>query len=587
MKDSIARIFVRLGFILGIFCVSCTGLTVDQVGSSADQKYSVGVANQIDDSCSYYYFLVAKSVEFDQRYEEALEAYEKVLACDPDNDTVIRDMAILLAKMDRKQEAVGWLKKAVARDPDDIGSRMLLARLFSSMGNIKEAIEVYNYILEKKEDENSLLMLGSLYARDKQYDKTREVLQRVINLNDASYMGYYALARLHRELGDFKKTAVSYEKSLNLNWSVVLAYEVAEFYEQQKKFSKAIGLYKKIIEEDETEYPARTRLISMYLVSGQDAIALVELQKLKELVPDHKGLDLNIGRILMTQKKYDEVISLLAPRLAEEEEGDSDARFMSAQAYYLKGEPTKAKELLGVISPEARAYEDAILSLVRIMHDEDDLDNAIDFLKEKIADPGTRRLSFYVVLSSMCREEKRTEEGLDILEKALREYPDNAELLFEYGMFLERTGDQAGAFDKMQQVLALEPENGPALNYVGYTWAEKGVNLKKALEYIEKAISLNPDDGYIRDSLGWVYFKLGDIERAVTELEKAVKSVAGDPVIHEHLADVYLRANRPKDALRTYKKGFKLYTEKDKKEMIQKKIEDLKKSLSVQEKKTD
>ena len=93
---------------------------------------------------------------------------------------------------------------------------------------------------------------------------------------------------------------------------------------------------------------------------------------------------------------------------------------------------------------------------------------------------------------------------------------------------------------KMQAVLAIDPDNGAALNFVGYTWADNNVHLEKALEYIKRAAELMPDDGYVRDSLGWVYYKIGDLEQAIVELEKASEMVDSDPIIKEHLGDVYI-----------------------------------------------
>jgi len=125
-------------------------------------------------------------------------------------------------------------------------------------------------------------------------------------------------------------------------------------------------------------------------------------------------------------------------------------------------------------------------------------------------------------------------------------------------------------------VVALDPENGAALNYVGYTWADKNLNLDMALEYIRKAVDLMPDDGYIRDSLGWIYFKMGDVNQAIIELEKASEMVQDDPVIKEHLGDVYLQTNQPEKALAVYEVSYDLYEEEEKKKNVADKINSLK-----------
>jgi Flp pilus assembly protein TadD len=100
-------------------------------------------------------------------------------------------------------------------------------------------------------------------------------------------------------------------------------------------------------------------------------------------------------------------------------------------------------------------------------------------------------------------------------------------------------GRKQESIDAMKQVLALTPDDAEALNYLGYTYADLGINLEEAESLIQQALALKPDDGYIADSLGWVYFKKGNYRQALKWLNKAVQLVPDDPTILEHLGDVY------------------------------------------------
>jgi tetratricopeptide (TPR) repeat protein len=128
----------------------------------------------------------------------------------------------------------------------------------------------------------------------------------------------------------------------------------------------------------------------------------------------------------------------------------------------------------------------------------------------------------------------------------------------------------------MKEVLRLNPNHADALNYLGYSYSERGIHLDEALKLIEKAMTLKPNMGYITDSLGWVYYKLGDYERAVTELEKANQLTPDDSTISEHLADGYLKLNRIEKATEFYEKALKLEPKPDQKERLEKKIKELK-----------
>jgi len=554
-----------------LLCISCSA-AVDLKPRSSQVAME---QESTEPGCAYFYYLWGKSAENDQRYEEALQAYEKVLVCDPETDYVIRDIALLLIKLDRKREAVDWLNNIVGRNPDDIENRILLAKLYAGMAEFEKAIEIYNEILKINEDQKTLLMLGSLYAQIKQYDKAQAYLERLLALNPDSYMGHYYLARLYRELRMFDDALDSYEKTLAISWSSRLAYEMAELYEQQGRFEEAAALYRRIVEEDESDETARSRLINVYLQMDKVEFALEQLQEMKAVASDPEMVDFTISRLLIAKERYDEAIILLQS-IIDANPDRYPARYLLALAHYQRREVQKATELLHSIPASAEIYEDAILLLIRITRDENDVAGAIRILEEVLAGAKPGKMSFYVALASLYREDGQQEKGRKIFEQAAALFPDSDELFFEYGLFLEQSGDQTGAMDKTRHALELNPKNAAALNYVGYTWADKGVNLEQALKYIEQAVALRPEDGFIRDSLGWVYFRLGDIDRAIKELERALELVDDDGVIHEHLGDVYQQAGKSAQALMQYEKALALQKDEDKRVELRLKIEALK-----------
>jgi Flp pilus assembly protein TadD len=105
----------------------------------------------------------------------------------------------------------------------------------------------------------------------------------------------------------------------------------------------------------------------------------------------------------------------------------------------------------------------------------------------------------------------------------------------------------------MRKAIELNPQNAPALNYLGYTWAEMGVQLDEAEKLIVRALKIEPNDGFFIDSLGWVYFQRGEYAKAVEQLERAVELTVDDPVIIEHLGDAYEKIGRTEQALQRYR----------------------------------
>ena len=528
-----------------------------------------------DMACSYFYFLWGKTAENNLRFEEAQEAYEKALVCDGESEYIKQKLAILLIKMGRKEQAARALEQLISRNPQDTENRVLLAKVYSSLGRNDEALAIYHELLEIQEDHDTLLMLGTLYSQNREYEKAQEMLNRLISLEGDSYLAHYSLARLYRELQFFDKAAASYEKALELNWFERLAYEVAEFYEDRQEYDKAIAVYRRIIGEGESVDMAKTRLVNLYLNLGENDKALEILRDLRSTLPESHKVDITISRILLSQEKYDETIMILEDVLQTNPELTT-VRYLLGMAYYRNNDNQKAEEQLKLIPAESNLYEDSIFLRVKILSQSEIYTDAIGLLQKQIGDAATRKSSFYVLLATLYRENGEVGKGREIYKKAIILYPEDIEILYNYAIFLEKIGEQDNAMAKMKAVLILDPDNGAALNYVGYTWADNNIHLEKALAYIQRAVELMPDDGYVRDSLGWVYYKMGETEQAIIELKKASEMVGNDPVIKEHLGDIYTETQQFEKALDAYEKAYKLYEVEEKKESINIKINNVK-----------
>ncbi|MGH7820249.1 MAG: tetratricopeptide repeat protein, partial [Candidatus Binatia bacterium] len=124
----------------------------------------------------------------------------------------------------------------------------------------------------------------------------------------------------------------------------------------------------------------------------------------------------------------------------------------------------------------------------------------------------------------------------------------------------------------MEKAIELNPKNAPALNYLGYTWAEMGIELDEAERLIQRALDLEPDDGFYIDSLAWVYYQRGDFDKAVETLERAVELVDDDPTVTEHLGDAYQKLGRFADAVRVYRDALAKTKEPDQVERLKGKI---------------
>ena len=129
---------------------------------------------------------------------------------------------------------------------------------------------------------------------------------------------------------------------------------------------------------------------------------------------------------------------------------------------------------------------------------------------------------------------------------------------YSLGVALERDGQWNAAERHLLQALKQKPNHPMILNYLGYSWVDRGVNLARGKELIEQAVAQRPEDGFIVDSLGWALFLLGDYSEAVSHLERAVELEPSDPTINEHLEDAYWRVGRQREARFQWNKVLRL-----------------------------
>ncbi|WP_237180556.1 tetratricopeptide repeat protein [Roseomonas haemaphysalidis] len=165
-------------------------------------------------------------------------------------------------------------------------------------------------------------------------------------------------------------------------------------------------------------------------------------------------------------------------------------------------------------------------------------------------------------LGDLLRVRGRFPEAVQAYDQALSragdQTPASWPLLYARGIALERSGQWPRAEADFQRALQLVPEQPYVLNYLGYTWVERGEHLAEARGMLERAMALRPQDGNIADSLGWALFKLGDLPNATKWLEKAAELESRNATINDHLGDAYWAAGRRREAVFQWRRALTL-----------------------------
>jgi tetratricopeptide (TPR) repeat protein len=561
------------------FCFVIIGACLILLSScTVYQKVFDVVVEQVTDdynpdlSCSYFYFLWGAHAESTGRNSEALEAYEKALICDPRAAYIREKIPVILLKLGDYDKASSWLQQALQDYPDDDYNRLLLASLDIQQNKIEEAVSLYNEILQRDPNNQIVqLRLALLFIHQENYDKAEELLRRILEKDQDAYYAQVALARLQKQKNNHQEAIRYYKSALELNWSKELAFELGNYLSVLKKFEEALAVYEDIIENDPQDERASLSRAQTFLDLERYDDALLELNNLKTFSKDPAGVEIIIAKVLLRKNEIEKAKTLLEQLVHRA--SNSEARYMLAVIAYKEGKQSLAVAHLNLIHPNSNEFEEAVYLQTNILKEYGEGDKAIALLKKYLDAKATRRPTFYALLAAFYHEKNDDAAAISLLERAVTQFPDNAQLYFDYGLILDKAGKEEEAITKMKKVLELQPNHAEALNYIGYTWAEKNTNLTDALHYIEKAVALKPQDSYIADSLGWVYYRLGDFQRAAEELERSLALEPKDPHIHDHLGDVYRALGRMSEAIKQYQEAETLFEDNKDKATMREKID--------------
>jgi tetratricopeptide (TPR) repeat protein len=356
----------------------------------------------------------------------------------------------------------------------------------------------------------------------------------------------------------------------------------------------ALEQYKQIADADPQDAQAYLRMADIFRRKGNYDKALENLNKADALVQDSLEVPYNRALVYEAQGKFDEAAKLVEGLAQKGEkpdgkystgEGNNRAVFLDrlGMIYREQGKTQAAVETFRKILPlgqdnAVRAYQEIIdtyrdakmwnqatevareaaqkfpddrgLKLVLAGQEADmgNPDRAVAVVKGLLkGTPDDREV--YIALAqiqSRLKRYKDAEESIAGAEKLSTKTEEKDYARFVAGSIFERQKKYDQAEEAFKKVLADDPTNAVALNYLGYMLVDRGVRIEEGLNLIKKALEIDPQNGAYLDSLGWAYFKLGNYELAEENLRKAVERISNDATIHQHLGDLYQKTGRLK-----------------------------------------
>jgi tetratricopeptide (TPR) repeat protein len=534
-----------------------TAVVGDQSGSAADAAPEA--AGSSPSAAGYY--LAAHQAEEQGDRAAAANFMAEALKQDPGNLELLNETFQLMLSEGRMDVAESLARRLVAALPQSPMPNLLLA-VEDAHGGDWPAAEARMAKLPKAglATVAAPLVRGWVLAGEGKTDDAIKALDQLASVRGFAVLRDFHAAFIEDLAGRDAAAEADYQKALGgetaPSFRVVEA--LANFYARHGRSADALALFEK------------------YKASNPDTVRLeVTLKALKSgAVPAPHLKDAKSG---LAEAMFD-----LGSALRQDTGGGVALEFMRL-SYYLEpslditrvtladmldGErrDAEALALYRGVAEGSPLYFSARLRATEVLRDMGKLDEAVGEL-ERLAAAWPDRTEPYATEGDLLRSADRFAEAAKAYDKAIARLgePQHADwsLYYARGVALERSGEWARAEKDFLEALKLSPEQPSVLNYLGYSWVDRGEHLNKAREMIERAVKLRPNDGYIVDSLGWVLYREGHYHSAVSHLERAVELKPDDPVINDHLGDAYWRVGRVSEARFQWRRALTLKPEPD------------------------
>jgi tetratricopeptide (TPR) repeat protein len=543
-------IHILIAIILAILLAGCQSLA----GSGASQT-GVIKSRAGSDAKAYHYFLAGQQKLKQGDLNEAVWLLNKAREYDPNSNYLKLETANLLLIKKKPDEALALIEEVLDRDPENLKALVAAGRIYQQRDEPKKAAAVLERALAADpSDQNIYLLLGRIYWDSGDISNTVRVFEQMVNHLPDSYMAHFFHGKALQAAGKLELAEQALLKSLDLEPSLrEPRKELLGIYKIRNQPEKIIGIYESMLEDDPTDENAILGLAEHYRALDRPEKAEQLLVRLGRLCKSKKSVVSKVFETYLETKQYDTAIWVLQGMLKAAPD-NSDLHYMAGIAADGLDQHAEAVDHLLSVEPASRFYSTAVLHAALIFHDMGKIDRAITVVQNAVKQ-SPETANYYLYLGSFFEELERYDEAIGALQKGLQVDSQNARMHFRLGVIYDKTGRKQESIDTMKMVIQLSPEDAEALNYLGYTYADLGINLDEAETLIQTALQLKPNDGYITDSLGWVYYKRGNYPEALQLLQKAIRLVPDDPVILEHLGDVYQKLDRKEKAINFYKRS--------------------------------
>lgn len=539
-------------------CTQSKILTGPKPPTGAEKADSEKIAKDDSHLSASYFYLESRLHDQKNETLEAIASLEKAIKKDPDSAFLKRELILLYLRQNDRDKALALAETLVAQDPKNVENLLLLVQLKKQTDPEDQLSDLLKKILElDPRNKETYLRLGRIYMENQNQEEAHNLFTQMIEQFPDYYVAYFYLGEAQMLMGNLEAAKQAFLKTIELEPELVEPrFRLIEIYKKQETETRPEKILEPLEEILGIEPGNERALLEMALFYYQNN----EKDKAEELFTELGKEAGESSRVVMvavdafiSEKRYADAVIIFSQMLAADPE-NANLNFFTGMAYEAVEDLATAITHYLKVTPDHPQFKKTILTIAFLYRDLGKNDLAIQFLEQHHAKT-PKDIDIISYLASFYEEQTLYDKAMDLLGKGLEDLPDNTILLFRLGAVQDKAGLKDQCIQTMQTVIQIDPENASALNYLGYTYADMGIKLEEALDLITRAMDSKPNDAYITDSLGWVYYQMQDYEKAVHFLEQAADLSKFESIIAAHLADAYVKNGQLAKALVTYKKA--------------------------------
>jgi tetratricopeptide (TPR) repeat protein len=444
-------------------------------------------------------------------------------------------------------------------DPASTEAQQAMTEMLISTGQLKDAEPYLAKLLSNPETRaGGFLYLNALLGRSPDKANVLTLIQSLAKPYPSMPEAHFAVAQAawaaNKDL--IALEALNKAETLRPGWSIAALLKGQVLFNQSPQ--AAIEFYQSYLERHPETTEVRVNLAKLLVSQKQFAAAKTQFPIILQYAESTQAKNLPeiitvVGLLAYQSGDYAAAETYFQQALKADFKEPDQIYIYLAQVAEKQERHEVAANWYNKVTPGPR-YLEAQLNLANLIARTQNVDAAIAKL-DALEDLTTEQQVIVIQTeAAMLARAKRNQDSFDLLEKAVKNMPNTPELVYDYALAAERVKKLDLMESELRKVIAAKPDFAAAYNALGYSFADRNIKLDEAQQLIEKALSLSPNDHYMLDSLGWVYYRKGNLDKAITYLQKAY-NMNPDPEIAAHLGEVLWQKGQHEEAKKIWREA--------------------------------